>query len=62
MPEPLTPGCRCEQLEIDGTGVIACHGGKLHEGDIEAIRDFAEYLRGRGRWHQGKPIGRDRDR
>ena len=41
----------CYPIEVDGQPVIAC-GGHLTEGDLEAIREFQQILRSRGRWRE----------
>ncbi|MGW5387169.1 hypothetical protein [Nocardia sp. NPDC003963] len=39
----------CQRTEIDGQPVIAC-GPRITEGDMEVIREFGEFLKGRGKW------------
>lgn len=41
----------CHQIDVDGQPAIVC-GLRITEGDMEVIREFAEYLKGRGKWHE----------
>ncbi|WP_280420018.1 hypothetical protein [Nocardia carnea] len=41
----------CQQIEVDGESAIAC-GPRITKGDMEVIREFSEFLKGRGKWHE----------